>query len=209
MGNKEDKVKIINPLVHLVIFGVPRISDHYFMEKIFPEENSDLEHYIYEFGKFKVKLENCREIGDTEFELKILSPYQDPSSKGLELIEKADAIIFMLDLTDKQSYKLVSERIAYFQKNYDIQNYDITILANAWEESGKIVIQEKLAEEFANSNKINYKFASTKEQIKNYLINKVIFHENIKIESQMNELNKKRKGAKKEKSEEGGSRGCC
>ena len=209
MGNKEDKVKIFNPLVHLVIFGVPHISDHCFMEKIFPEENSDLEHYIYEFGKFKVKLENCRSIGDTEFELKILSPYQDPSSKGLELIEKADAIIFMLDLTDKQSYKLVSERIAYFQKYYDIQNYDITILANAWEESGKIVIQEKLAEEFANKNEINYKFASTKEQIKNYLINKVIFHENIKFESQMNELNKKRKGAKKEKSEEGGSRGCC
>ena len=209
MGNKEDKVKIFNPLVHLVIFGVPHISDHYFVEKIFPKENSDLEHYIYEFGKFKVKLENCRSIGDTEFELKILSPYQDPSSKGLELIEKADAIIFMLDLTDKQSYKLVSERIAYFQKYYGIQNYDITILANAWEESGKIVIQENLAEEFANSNEINYKFASTKEQIKNYLINKVIFHENLKFESQMYELNKKRKGAKKEKSEEGGSRGCC
>ncbi len=209
MGNKEDKVKIFNPLVHLVIFGVPHISDHYFVEKIFPKENSDLEHYIYEFGKFKVKLENCRSIGDTEFELKILSPYQDPPSKGLELIEKADAIIFMLDLTDKQSYKLVSERIAYFQKYYDIQNYDITILANAWEESGKIVIQENLAEEFAIENGIKYIFASNKEDIKNYLINKVVFYEKKNIESQMYELNKKRKGAKKEKSEEGGSRGCC
>ena len=141
--------------------------------------------------------------------MKILSPYQNPSSKGLELIEKADAIIFMLDLTDKQSYKLVSERIAYFQKYYDIQNYDITILANAWEESGKIVIQENLAEEFAIENGIKYIFASNKEDIKNYLINKVVFYEKKNIESQMYELNKKRKGAKKEKSEEGGSRGCC
>ena len=211
MGNNEDKVKIMNNLtVQLVLFSVPDVDGYNFLEKIFPSENFDLERYYYNSNsdKFRVILENSK-VGATEFDLKIFKPNAGAKSKHSEYIEKADAIIFMIDVTDALSYFLASKKIKYYKKLHDIKKFDITFLGNNWEGSSKEKIRTDLVEKFAIENGIKYIFASNKEDIKNYLINKVVFYEKKNIESQMDELNKKRKGWKKEESEEGSSGGCC
>ena len=132
MGNNEDKVKIMNNLtVQLVLFSVPDVDGYNFLEKIFPSENFDLERYYYNSNsdKFRVILENSK-IGATEFDLKIFKPNAGAKSKHSEYIEKADAIIFMIDVTDALSYFLASKKIKYYQKLHDIKKFDITFIGN-------------------------------------------------------------------------------
>ena len=115
-------------------------------------------------------------------------------------------IIYVINIL---TYFLDYKKIKYYKKLHNIKKFDITFLGNNWEGSSKEKIRTDLVEKFAIENGIKYIFASNKEDIKNYLINKVVFYEKKNIESQMDELNKKRKGWKKEESEEGSSGGCC
>ena len=100
-----------------------------------------------------------------------------------EYIKKDDATIFILDLTNAQSFKLIKDQINFLPISAEnFKKYNTILLANRWDDFRIDELDQKEAKKFAKNNGLNYHYLSPNKDIKNYLKEMIISLDRIKFD---------------------------
>ena len=170
------------PPVQVEIFGVPDVKDEDLVKNIFGNE-SDLPKYNKVFNRFEGKIEEGRETREFVYYLQVFQPNPSAPSKMTEFIKKADGTIFILDLTNEESFELIKSQIEKmgFSAEY-FEGHNTILLANKWDDSKIDEVNQEEAKQFAKNIGLDYRYLSTNKDIKKYLKDKIISFDKIKID---------------------------
>ena len=126
-----------------------------------------------------------------------------------EFIKNADGTIFILDLTNAQSFELIKRQIREmrFSAEY-FKRHNTILLANKWDDSKIDEVNQEEAKQFAKNIGLDYRYSSTKEDIKKHLKEYIITVDKIKIEDTLYNLSRN-KGKIKTNKKSDGKDSCC
>ena len=126
-----------------------------------------------------------------------------------EFIKNADATIFILDLTNAQSFELIKRQIGVmgFSAEY-FEGHNTILLANKWDDSKSDAVNQEEAKQFAKDFGLHYRYLSTNKDIKKYLKDKIISFDKIKIDIITYDLSRN-KGKIKANKKSDGKDSCC
>ena len=196
------------PPVQVVIFGVPDVNDEDLVKNIFGNE-SDLPKYNKVFNRFEGKIEEGRETREFVYYLQVFQPNPSAPSKMTEFIKKADGTIFILDLTNEESFELIKSQIGKmgFSAEY-FKRHNTILLANKWDDSKIDEVNQEEAKQFAKDFGLHYRYLSTNKDIKKYLKDKIISFDQNKFYNITYEFSRN-KGKIKTNKKSDGKDSCC
>ena len=196
------------PPVQVVIFGVPDVNDEDLVKNIFGNE-SDLPKYNKVFNRFEGKIEEGRETREFVYYLQVFQPNPSAPSKMTEFIKKADGTIFILDLTNEESFELIKSQIGKmgFSAEY-FKRHNTILLANKWDDSKIDEVNQEEAKQFAKNIGLDYRYLSTNKDIKKYLKDKIISFDQNKFYNITYEFSRN-KGKIKTNKKSDGKDSCC
>ena len=196
------------PPVQVVIFGVPDVKDEDLVKNIFGNE-SDLPKYNKVFNRFEGKIEEGRETREFVYYLQVFQPNKSAPSKMTEFIKNADGTIFILDLTNEESFELIKRQIGKmgFSAEY-FEGHNAFLLAYKWDDSRSDAVNQEEAKQFAKNMCLDYRCLSADEDIKKYLKDKIISLDKIKIDIITYNLSRN-KGKIKANKKSDGKDSCC
>ena len=167
-------------------------------------DNTFNEKYISTIGiEFK---EKYLEKNGENFKLRLVEPSTLVTNQNLINLE-CDGIIFLYDITNKNSFDNISEYIEIFQKQKR-ENFPMILLGNKIDKEADREISKEAGEELAKAKGINFSEISAKEgtnvnKAVDSLINQ-IFETNPKLKDNIENdsmLNENKKGDKKDNSD--------
>ena len=167
-------------------------------------DNTFNEKYISTIGiEFKEKY--LKKNGEN-FKLRLVDPSTLVTNQNLINLE-CDGIIFLYDITNKNSFDIISEYIKIFQDKKG-KNFPMILLGNKIDKKEERKISKEAGEELAKTKGINFSEISVKEgtnvnKAVNSLINQ-IFETNPKLKDNIENapmLNENKKGDKKDNSD--------
>ena len=196
------------PPVKVVIFGVPGVKDEDLVKNIFGKE-SDLPKYNEVFNRFEGEIKRGRETRQFGYYLQVFQPKKSAPSNMTEFIKNADGTIFILDLTNAQSFELIKRQIGAmgFSAEY-FEGHNTILLANKWDDSKSDAVNQEEAKQFAKDFGLHYRYLSTNKDIKKYLKDKIISFDQNKFYNITYEFSRN-KGKIKTNKKSDGKDSCC